>query len=170
MAHSRAQIKYSYHDCPSPTAILPVNSRMSRNGTSEDFLESAQSSLSTCLNCCDLVFVPSCWLGCLSFTLDSIRAIPTYPLVRRLRPRNLVKKISNPAKEITGSGKCPSLTGNKLPRFQTETCYRRSLGRYDRLGSALPTSLLLTTTTTTTQYSFNFFFSTLLFSQGYLVE
>ena len=37
---------------------------------------------------------------------------------RVLRPRNLVKKISNPAKKITGSGRCPSLTGNKLLGFK----------------------------------------------------
>ena len=52
-----------------------------------------------------------------------------YPLVCRvLHPRNLVKKIPNPTKKITGSGRCPSLTGNKLLRFQTETCYHRFLG------------------------------------------
>ena len=57
-----------------------------------------------------------------------------YPLVCQvLRPGNLVKKISNLAKKITGSGKCPSLTGNKLQGLQTETCYHRFLGRSDRL-------------------------------------
>ena len=55
-----------------------------------------------------------------------------------LRPRNLVKKISNPAKKITGSGKCSSLTGNKLPGLQTETCYHRFLGRSDRLRDSEP--------------------------------
>ena len=39
----------------------------------------------------------------------------SYPLVCRvLRTRNLVKKISNPAKKIAGSGKRSSLTRNKL--------------------------------------------------------
>ena len=50
-----------------------------------------------------------------------------------LRPRNLVREISNPAKKITGSGKCPSLTGNKLLGLQTVTCYHRFLGRSNRL-------------------------------------
>ena len=60
--------------------------------------------------------------------------VGTYPLACRvLRPRNLVKKFSNPAKKITGSGKYLSLTGNKLQGFQTETCYHRFLGRSDRL-------------------------------------
>jgi len=58
----------------------------------------------------------------------------TYPLVCQvLRPRNLVKKISDLAKKITGSGKCPSLTGNKLQGFQTKTCYYRFLERSDKL-------------------------------------
>ena len=57
-----------------------------------------------------------------------------YPLVCRvLRPRNLVKKISNLAKKITGSVKCSSLTGNKLQGFQIETCYHQFLGCSDRL-------------------------------------
>ena len=52
-----------------------------------------------------------------------------YPLVyRMLRLRSLVKKISNPAKKMTGSGECPSLTGNKLLGFQTETYSTDLLG------------------------------------------
>jgi len=56
-----------------------VESHESRNGASDDFLEPAQSPLSICLNCGDLAFsVPSCWFGCLSFTLVRFSAIPTF--------------------------------------------------------------------------------------------
>ena len=41
-----------------------------------------------------------------------------YPLVLSAA---MPKKNQDPAKKIKGSGKCPSLAGNKLQGFQTET-------------------------------------------------
>jgi len=56
-----------------------LNCHESLNGASDDVLEPAQSRLSICLNSGDLAFsVPSCWFGCLCFTLVRFSAIPTF--------------------------------------------------------------------------------------------
>ena len=78
-----------------PSQQATVSSRMSRNSASEDFLEPAQSSLSICLNCGDLaISVPSCWFGCLSFTLVRFSAIPTFIRFYSNRSRTMIAILS----------------------------------------------------------------------------
>jgi len=62
-----------------PDCTSTVESHESRNGASDDFRDPAQSPLSICLNCGDLVFsIPSCWFGCPSCTSFRFSAIPTF--------------------------------------------------------------------------------------------
>jgi len=57
---------------------LPVSSE-SRIDASEDFLEPIQTPLPICLRCSEFAFfLPSGWLGCLSFALAPIRLLPDY--------------------------------------------------------------------------------------------